>query len=133
MHAQLFEYGLDNAGKLAVSYLAQMSLPEDPWLREDFSEYNNRAIVSALPLAQHLPRAGRISKEDYATAVRQYLEQNRGNVRYTIEVRRNPAGFHQVLDGYLPELYLIPAVREVSDETRAATASTLLVVSWQRS
>jgi CRISPR-associated exonuclease Cas4 len=37
----------------------------------------------------------------------------------------NPAGYKQVLDGYLPEFHLVPAVRDVTEETKTS-GTTLL-------
>lgn len=37
----------------------------------------------------------------------------------------NPVGYKQVLDGYLPELHLVPAVRDVTEETKTSGTALL--------
>jgi CRISPR-associated exonuclease Cas4 len=119
------EYSVDD-GKVTLDYYALMKVPEDAWLGEDFEDYNDRTVVSQLPIVEYLPKSGRISREAYADAIKKYIETNKGSVRFRTELRKNPAGFKGVLDGYLPELHLVPAVRDVTDETKASTESTLL-------
>jgi len=120
------EYSVDNDGKVTLDYYALMRVPEDAWLGEDFEDYNDRTVVSQLPIVEYLPKSGRISREAYNDAIKKYIETNKGSVRFRTELRKNPAGFKGVLDGYLPELHLVPAVRDVTDETKASTESTLL-------
>lgn len=120
------EYALAGDGKTSTNYCALMKVPDAPWLNEDFQDYSDRAIVSQLPLSGFLPGTGRISKDAYANAIRQYIEANRDSVTYRIESRNNPAGFKQVLDGYLPQLHLVPAVRDIADETKTSSTTTLL-------
>jgi putative ATP-dependent endonuclease of OLD family len=120
------EYALGGDGKTTTNYCALMQVPDEPWLSEDFEGYSDRSTVSQFPLYRYLPQTGRISKETYAHAIEQYIDANRDSVAYHTDTRQNPAGFKQVLDGYLPELYLVPAVRDVADETKTSSASTLL-------
>ncbi len=111
-------------GKPQVSYEALMKLPKDEWLQEDFENYNDRSVVSELPIAKFLPESGRITKQAYKEAVQRYIE-NHPNVEYTEERRENPAGYKPVLDGYLPEFHLVPAVRDVTEETKTSGATLL--------
>lgn len=122
----LKEYSLAGDGKSTTNYCALMQVPDESWLSEDFEDYNDRSTVSQFPLYNYLPPTGRISKDAYANAIKQYIDANRGTVAFHIESRKNPAGFKQVLDGYLPELHLVPAVRDVADETKTSSATTLL-------
>jgi putative ATP-dependent endonuclease of OLD family len=112
-------YSLDPTGKPAVEYLALMRVPAAPWLRDDYDAYSDRATIQALPIYQHLPPSGRITKAQYQGAVSDYIRAGRDSIDYVVEERPNPAGFKQVLDGYLPELFLMPAIKEASEETRA--------------
>lgn len=120
------EYSIDNEGKVTMDYYALMKVPEDAWLDSDFEDYNDRAVISQLPISEYLPKSGRITREIYADAVSRYIEADRSRVRFRTELRKNPAGFRGVLDGYLPELHLVPAVKDIADETRTTTESTLL-------
>jgi CRISPR-associated exonuclease Cas4 len=56
------KYWIDD-GKPQVSYEALMKVPKDEWLQEDFEEYNDRGVVSELPIAEFLPQSGRITKQ----------------------------------------------------------------------
>ena len=111
-------------GKPQVSYEALMKLPKDEWLQEDFENYNDRSVVSELPIAKFLPESSRITKQAYKEAVQRYIK-NHPNVEYTEERRENPAGYKPVLDGYLPEFHLVPAVRDVTEETKTSGATLL--------
>lgn len=113
-----------NDGKPQVIYEAIMRIPEDEWLRDDFEDYSRRDIVSQLPITAFLPESGRITKQNYQDAIKQYIESHH-DIHY-VEIRReNPAGYKQVLDGYLPEYYLVPAVRDVSQETKTSGTALL--------
>jgi putative ATP-dependent endonuclease of OLD family len=112
-------------GKPQVSYEALMKIPNDEWLQENFESYNERDVVSKLPIAQFLPESGRITKPVYKEAIQKYVETYPNNIEYIEERRLNPAGYKQVLDGYLPEFYLVPAVRDVTEETKTSGATLL--------
>jgi putative ATP-dependent endonuclease of OLD family len=120
------EYFLDSAGKVTVNYYALMEEPEDEWLSEDFEDYSNRGTIAPLPISEFIPPSGKITKLIYKQAIEQYKVKYGNKIRYKTEHRKNPAGYKQVLDGYLPEFYLVPAVRDVTDETKTTSASTLL-------
>ena len=119
------KYWIDNDGRPQVSYEALMRVPKDEWLREDFEDYNNRDIVSKLPIAQFLPESGRITKQTYKEAIQKYIETYPDKVQWVEERRVNPAGYKQVLDGYLPQFHLVPAVRDITEETKTSGATLL--------
>jgi CRISPR-associated exonuclease Cas4 len=119
------KYWIDEDGKPQVSYEALMRLPKEDWLREDFESYSDRGIVSSLPISEFLPGSGRITKQAYKDAVQRYIESHLNQIEWVIERRVNPAGYKQVLDGYLPEFYLVPAVRDITEETKTS-GTTLL-------
>ncbi|HIE14031.1 TPA: ATP-dependent endonuclease [Candidatus Bathyarchaeota archaeon] len=114
------KYWIDSEGKKNVEYAALMKVPSEEWLREDFKDYNKREIVSQLPIAEFLPERGRVTKQAYKKAIRSYIEAYPDKVEWTEEKRINPAGYKEVLDGYLPEFQLVPAVRYVSEETKTS-------------
>lgn len=115
---------LDDDGKPQVSYEALMKVPKDEWLQEDFENYNDRSVVSELPIAGFLPENGRISKQAYKEAIQKYIKTH-PDIEYTEDRRANPAGYKSVLDGYLPEFHLVPAVRDVTEETKTSGATLL--------
>lgn len=118
------EYRRDS-GKTDVAYSALLRVPKEKWLNEDYDEYNNRNIVSTLPISEFIPSTGRITKEIYKDAIKRYIEKCGDSVEFLIEERKIPAGYKQVLDGYLPEFYLVPAVRDVSEEVKTSSGALL--------
>ena len=119
------EYILDSENEVTINYYAFMKVPENSWLDENFPDYHNREVVSKLPLYGLLPQSGRITKDNYSDAVKNYTLANQNTIKYKIENRKNPTGFRQLLRAYLPEFHLVPAIRDVADETRASTSATL--------
>lgn len=119
------EYVIDESGKVTANYYALMKVPEDPWLDEDFENYNKRDVVKDLPVSEFIPESGRITKEVYKQAINQFKDKYQEQIKYNVVQKKNPAGYKQVLDGYLPELHLVQAVREATEETK--TTSTALL------
>ena len=120
----LKRYWIDN-GSPQISYEALMEIPQDEWLREDFENYSERGIVSNLPIAEFIPDKGRITKQIYKDAIQSYIDAYSNRVNWVEERLENPAGYKQVLDGYLPEFNLVPAVRDITEETKTK-GTTLL-------
>jgi CRISPR-associated exonuclease Cas4 len=119
------EYTSDESGKIAAEYCATMPLPKEPWLRDDFEDYKNSDIVRNLPIGEFIPGSGRITKEIYAKAIEDFKARYPERITYQVEMRRNPAGFKQVLDGYMPEFHFMPAVRDVTEETKTQASALL--------
>lgn len=119
------EYVRDESGKITASYYALMNVPSEPWLDEEFEDYNNRDVVGKLPIGELLPEKGRITKEAYKQAIRGFKQRYPEQIAYEVQRRKNPAGYKQVLDGYMPEFYLVPAVREATEETKMAPSAFL--------
>lgn len=118
-------YIMDQSGKTTAEYLAIMKEPTEPWLREDYGDYSQREVVQGLPIAEFLPPTVRITRETYKQAIKQFKERYSDKITYDKVERKNPAGFKQVLDGYLPELHLVHAVQEATEEIK--TTSTALL------
>ena len=119
------KYWIDEGEKPQFSYEALMKLSQEDWLREDFESYNDRETVKGLPISEFLPGTGRITKQAYKDAIQRYIETHQDQIQWVEERRVNPAGYKQVLDGYLPEFYLIPAVKDITEETKTS-GTTLL-------
>lgn len=118
------EYKRDS-GKTEVKYFAVTSIPKEDWLREDYKDYSDRNKITTLPIKEFIPSSGRITKGIYNDAIKNYIEKYRNSVKFVPIERENPTGYKQVLDYYLPEFYLLPAVRDVSEEVKT-TSSALL-------
>lgn len=116
------KYSIDVEGKTQIIYDAIMRVPKNEWLNEEFENYHDRSIVEGLPIYDFIPEKGRITKQIYKDAIQKYIESHT-DIEYHEEKRSNPAGYKQVLDGYLPEFYLVPAVRDVTDEVKPSGAA----------
>jgi CRISPR-associated exonuclease Cas4 len=82
-------------------------------------------MLQSLPIVEFLPPTGRITKQAYLEAIRKYIEIYSDRIHRVEVPRENPAGYKQVLDGYLPEFQLVPALRDVTEETKTAGNSLL--------
>jgi len=119
------KYWIGEDGKPQVLYEALMKFPKEKWLCDDYEDYANREIVSKLPISKFITESGRITKEIYKEAIRKYIQTYGDRIEWVEEKRQNPAGYKQVLDGYLPEFHLVPAVRDVTEETKTSGATLL--------
>ena len=93
------KYWIGDDGKPQVSYEALVGLPREEWLREDFSDYSNREIVSNFPISEFLPGTGRITKQIYKKAIERYIQTHKDESEWVQERRVNPAGYKQVFIG----------------------------------
>jgi len=118
------KYWVDDGAKPQVSYEALMKVPKDDWLQADFEKYGDRGVISGLPIVEFLPESGRITKQIYKEATEKYISAH-PDIEYLEDRRMNPAGYKQVLDGYIPEFHLVPAVRDVTEETKTSGATLL--------
>ena len=67
---------------------------------------------------------GRITKEIVTQFQSAYISQNRGTVQFTEVLETNPLlGQRNVVGGILPDFYLIPAVRDLGDETKTTSSA----------
>lgn len=119
------KYWIDNGGKSQFSFELLRRVPANDWLRDDFVNYNNRDVISSLTIRGFLPETGRISKQIYKEAIDRYIQANHDEIEWIIERIENPSGYKQVIERYLPEYYLVPAVRDVIEETKT-TGTALL-------
>ncbi len=118
----LKKYSIEE-NKLQASYQAITEIPENDWLNKDFEDYSKRDIVSKLPINEFIQKEGRITKDIYENAVNNYIEKYKNEIKFRKEYRENPSGFKQVLDGYLPQFHLIPAVKDLEDEIKTTGSS----------
>ena len=113
------------ADRIEASYFGIVKAPKEDWLNEGFSDYKNREKVSTLPIREFLPETGRITRETYNYAIKNYKEKYFDNIDYQVIEKKISGAFKQELDGFLPEFQLIPAIKEISDETKNNSTSIL--------
>ncbi len=75
-----------------------------------------------MPIAKFLPKTGRISREAYNNAIEEFLQKYSNEIEWIEELEEIP---RQVIDRLLPEFYLVPAVRDITEETKTTGHSLL--------
>jgi len=113
-------------GKVTVSYNGWLEEPEEEWLRfENAGNYTTRDKAKELPLYELLPTSGRITKADFAAAQEKYIKDNRESLTFVETLESGPLlGSQNVGGGVLPELFLIPAIRDLTDEMKIKSTTT---------
>ena len=115
----------DDEGKIVLAYNGYVLEPEEEWLRADnASNYTRRGAVSKTPLNAHIPESGRLTKAHIEEAQQQYIEQNRADLTFHETLEEGPLlGQRNVAAGVLPEFFLVPAVRDLSDESKVKSTA----------
>ena len=115
----------DDKGKATVVYNGYLSEPTEEWLQAgNAGNYTNRNVVSKTPLIEYVRDKGRISKSDIEQAQKRYIEEHRANLEFLNALETTPLlGSGNVAAGLLPELFLIPAVRELGDESKVKSTA----------
>ncbi len=113
-------------GAVEVSYNGWGEQPEQEWLRADKAgDYTTREKVNATPLSDLVPDGGRITKTHIEEAQQTYIQQHREDLNFTRALESGPLlGQKNVGGGVLPEFFLIPAIRDLTDEIKIKTTTT---------
>ena len=113
-------------GNVDISYNGWVEEPEQEWLcTGNAGNYSSQEKIKDIPLKDLLPKSGRITKAMIEDAQKQYIELNRGKLNFSRTLETNPLlGQKNVAGGVLPEFFLIPAVRDLTDEIRIKTTTT---------
>jgi len=111
---------LSEEGKVEISYNGYIQEPEEWWLQSDaIDRLTKREEANETPLKEYLPETGRLSKTKVEEVQEKYIEEHRDELSFSESLERGPLlGQKNVAGGILPDLYLIPAVRDLSDETK---------------
>ena len=110
----------DDQGRALVAYNGYVSEPEEEWLKADkVSNYMRRDAVSDTPLSAYVPESGRLTKALIEEAQQQYIEEHRADLTFHEALEEGPLlGQKNVAAGVLPEFFLVPAVRDLSEESK---------------
>ena len=110
----------DDEGKIVVAYNGYVSEPEEEWLKADNAgNYRSRDAVAKTPLNSHVPESGRLTKAHIEGAQQQYIEEHRADLIFHEALEEGPLlGQRNVAAGVLPEFFLVPAVRDLSEESK---------------
>ncbi len=103
-----------------VIYNGYVSEPNEEWLKADNARnYMNREAISKTPLKDYVPESGRLSTAKIQEAQQQYIEKHRADLVFQKDLEQGPLlGQKNVAAGILPEFFLVPAVRDLSDESK---------------
>ena len=113
-------------GSVALAYNGWLEEPKGEWLRtENASKYNTRDKIKVTPLGELVPPKGRISKALVEAAQQKYIDEHRDTLTFVRHLETSPLlGQRNVAGGVLPEFFLIPAVRDLSDEIKIRSTTT---------
>ncbi|MFZ6034059.1 MAG: ATP-dependent nuclease [Melioribacter sp.] len=113
-------------GIIESFYNGYVEQPDVEWLNSDNAgDYTSREVVNQTPLKDLIPPSGRVTKANIEEAQQQYIEQHREELKFTRDLEKGPLlGQKNVGGGVLPDFYLIPAVRDLTDEIKVKTTTT---------
>lgn len=112
-------------GGIETSYSGYSQEFEEPWLRPDAIDgLTSRDAYEMTPLKE-FPIPGRITKGAVAESQKSYIAAHAKEIkRGEPKLEGGPLmGQKQVAAGLLPDFYLIPAVKDLSDETKIKSTS----------
>ena len=113
---------IDDSEKIDISYNGWISEPVIPWLKSDYTSTKKGELVQEL--LELLPSDVRYSKDAVSHAQKSYVENNLDSIKfiYTLE-EGNFLGRANVASGVLPDSFLIPAIRDLNEETKTKTTT----------
>jgi len=113
-------------GGIEIAYNGYVEQPGEEWLRADKAgEYAKRDSIDKTPLKDLVPPSGKLAKKDIEEAQQKYIERHCGELTFTKTLEEGPLlGQKNVGGGVLPNFYLIPAVRDLTDEIKVRTTTT---------
>jgi putative ATP-dependent endonuclease of the OLD family len=116
-----------DADKGSVKYQGWAEEPQEDWLKNsNAGDYTNRATCSATGLSAYVPAGGKLSKALIEEAQNKYITDHRTELTLSIQLEDGPLlGQKAVAQGVLPEFYLVPAIRDLSDETKIQNTALL--------
>lgn len=107
-------------GKIETFYNGYVEEPGEWWLQSDaVSRLAKREEVKETPLSDLVPEKGKLTKSLIQEAQQKYIDEHRDELTFSETIESGAfLGLKNVGGGVLPDLYLIPAIRDLSDETK---------------
>jgi len=111
---------LSDNNSVEVAYNGYVSEPEESWLQADnASELTDRSKVNVTPLGNLIPQTGKLTKAHIQEAQGKHIQENMSTLKFIERLESGPLfGQKTVASGLFPDFHLIPAVRDLSDETK---------------
>lgn len=112
--------------KLEVSYNGYVQEPDEPWLRtESTTELTKRDVIAQTPLKNMVPKDGRLTRAMVEEAQRKYIETHRAALKFSESLETSPfLGQKNIGGGVLPDFYLIPAVKDLTEEIKIKSTTS---------
>ena len=113
-------------GKISVSYNGFIERPNQEWLHSDKAgKYKSRELINQTPLKDFVPLTGRLTNAIVEEAQQKYIKTHFKELKFSRTLEEGPLlGQRNVGGGVLPDFYLIPAVRDLTDEIKVKTTTT---------
>ncbi|MEA3273819.1 MAG: AAA family ATPase [Pseudomonadota bacterium] len=119
-------------GKITIGQHYRKSVPEPEWLRE--SEINGKRIavwwkskgdltIDGIDFVAFLASDKKPAVGEWKTKAQEFVDVHRADIPFKNDWIDNPQGYANVLKGTLPFFVLVPAVRDVSEESKATKSS----------
>lgn len=104
--------------KIEIAYNGYVEISEVDWLNPDRARDLVRNI-SDTPLRGYVPESGRLTTEIIQEAQKKFITEHKNELKFTKQIESAPLlGQKNLAGGILPDFFLIPAVVELSDETK---------------
>lgn len=123
---------LGEDGTIATSYQGYVEEAEEWWLQGSaYDRLSSRekikqeaeSVQALQPLAE---KPGKITKPDLEAFQQEYINTHRQDLKLKRKLENGPfMGLKNVAGGLLPEYYLVPAIRELSDEIKIKSTTLL--------
>ena len=113
-------------GGFETGYNGWVEQPNEPWLHgENANDYASRDKIAATPLKDLVPSEGRITKPVVEKAQQQYIQVHKDELHFTEALEEGAfLGQKNIGGGTLPDFYLIPAVRDLTEEIKIKATTT---------
>lgn len=118
--------------KVETEYHGYTTEPTAWWLKADaWPRLNTKDLVTAAAqeiadLAPLADKTGRLAKQDLLDLQQGYIEAHCDDLEFETDLENGPfLGAANVAGGILPDFFLVPAVRELVDETKTKGTSLL--------
>jgi len=111
---------------IEFSYNGYVEQPNEEWLKaEKAADYTSREQISGTPLKDFVAQTGRLTKANIEEAQQSYIQAHKAALKFKSTLEQGPLfGAKNVGGGILPEFYLIPAVRDLTDEIKVKATTT---------
>lgn len=118
-------YWIEENCRMESRFQAKVAEPKLDFLKlSKFDEYKNRLtdIVRAEGLPDYFKaETGRVTQASYREGVQKYIEEHKNELEWDEPTYSDSFyGWKEVAQGYMPEFFCVPAVRDVSEESKVS-------------